>query len=80
MSKDKITKNDILNMNSGAFNTYMEEALVECEYCGRKFNEKSLVPHQKACAKQPMIRKPYVKKEEREYGNSNVTLKINDNF
>jgi hypothetical protein len=35
---------------------------MECEYCGRRFNPKSLVPHQKACKINPMIRKPYVSK------------------
>lgn len=35
---------------------------MECQYCGRKFNEKSLVPHQKACKKDPMIKKPFVNK------------------
>jgi hypothetical protein len=38
----------------------MEEALIECEYCGRKFNDKSLIPHQKACKTNPMIKKHYV--------------------
>lgn len=31
---------------------------MECEYCQRKFNPKSLIPHQKACKTNPMLRKP----------------------
>ena len=41
---------------------------MQCEYCGRKFKPESLKPHQKACAINPMIKKPYVsahKKEEK---------------
>lgn len=51
-----------MDFNNGAFNTFKEQALMECEYCGRKFNPKSLGPHQKACKTNPMIRKPYVAK------------------
>jgi hypothetical protein len=62
ISKPNLTRKDIENFNTGSFDTYMEEGLVQCEYCGRKFNEKSLHPHQKACKTNPMIRKPYVSK------------------
>jgi hypothetical protein len=43
--------------NSGSFNKFVDEALMECEYCGRKFQPKSLIPHQKACKISPMLKK-----------------------
>ena len=58
LEKGQVTKQDIHNFNVKSFDSYVEEALVECEYCGRRFNPKSLVPHQKACKTSPMIRKP----------------------
>ena len=48
--------------NTQSFDTFVEDALVQCEYCGRRFNPKSLIPHQKACKTSPMIKKPYVNK------------------
>ena len=45
-----------------SFDAYVEEALIECQYCTRRFNPKSLIPHQKACKINPMIKKPYVNK------------------
>lgn len=64
INKGAITKEDINTFNAESFNTFKEDALMECEYCGRKFLPKSLVPHQKACKINPMIRKPYVSKDQ----------------
>jgi hypothetical protein len=61
-AKGQITKEDMNKFNAQSYDAFVEEALVECQYCGRRFNEKSLIPHQKACMKSPMIRKPFLNK------------------
>lgn len=58
----------------------MEEALVTCEYCGRKFNEKSLIPHQKACKINPMIRKHYVSNQEKANNEAPISSKVTNNY
>jgi hypothetical protein len=57
LAKPNITRKDVDAFNNGSFNKFVEEALMECEYCGRKFQPKSLIPHQKACKISPMIKK-----------------------
>jgi hypothetical protein len=38
LGKEVISRNDINQFNAKSFDSYVEEALVECEYCGRRFN------------------------------------------
>lgn len=49
---------------------------MECEYCGRKFNPKSLVPHQKACKTNPMVRKPYTSKNQEKVEEVSSPIKV----
>ena len=62
LDKGNITKGDINKFNAKSFDSYVEEALVECEYCSRRFNPQSLIPHQKACKTKPMIKKTFQNK------------------
>ena len=62
LEKGSITKKDMNELNAKSYDNFVEDALVECEYCFRRFNPTSLIPHQKACKTKPMLKKNFQNK------------------
>ena len=50
INKDKITREDIANMNNLAFTNYNEVALIPCHFCNRTFSNDAYEVHKKICS------------------------------
>ncbi len=47
-----LTQKEIVKANEVSLKSFTDQAMMQCEFCGRKFNEKSLQSHAKSCTKE----------------------------
>ena len=46
-----LTPKEIVKANEMSLKSYTDQAMIQCEYCMRKFTEKSMQSHAKSCTK-----------------------------
>jgi zinc-finger of a C2HC-type len=48
----QLTQKEIVKANEVSLKSYTDQSMMQCEFCGRKFTEKSLQSHAKSCTRE----------------------------